>query len=441
MVVRAVDWPRDPAAVARSLSDAPGWYWLDGAASEPDGTHGLSYLGTADTVRVADAAQPHGFLSAVRTTQRTAPDADNGWVLALSYEYGVTLMGEHAASDETDSAELAFAMRSDAVLVLDHATQLAHLRGETEADLDRWMRDHGSALHRTLPRQKRVNEQSRSPHLAWRRSAAQYQADVRACQAAIAEGDAYVLCLTDTAECEADGVDPLHLYLALRDSGGGIRGGVLSLNGHSLVSVSPERFLSVRGTHIATHPIKGTRPRGDSTAQDAILAEALASDPKERAENLMIVDLMRNDLNQVCEPGTVHTEGFLRVESHPRVHQLVSTVSGTLRAECDALDALVACFPGGSMTGAPKRSAVRLLADLETGPRGLYSGCFGWYGDSGDAELAMSIRCVELRNTPDGAQHAWIGAGGGVTSDSDPEAEHAEKELKAAALIEALRQS
>uniref|UniRef100_UPI003A85DEEF anthranilate synthase component I family protein n=1 Tax=Leucobacter sp. BZR 635 TaxID=3378705 RepID=UPI003A85DEEF len=252
--------------------------------------------------------------------------------------------------------------------------------------------------------------------------------------------DAYVLCLTDTVERETE-LSPLELYERLR--GGAVRGGVISIPGRALVSASPERFLSVRDGTVSTHPIKGTRPRGQSPEQDSALAAELAADPKERAENLMIVDLMRNDLARVCEVGSVRVERFLAVETHPRVHQLVSTVAGELRADLDVCDAIAACFPGGSMTGAPKRSAVEILAGLEAGPRGLYSGCFGWIDDSGDAELAMTIRGIELRREPsdggawgDGATaRAFVGAGGGITIDSDPVAERRERDLKAAAML------
>lgn len=203
------------------------------------------------------------------------------------------------------------------------------------------------------------------------------------------------------------------------------------------MSASPERFLSVRARRIVTHPIKGTRPRGATPEADTALAAQLANDPKERAENLMIVDLMRNDLSRVCELGSVGVEGFLRVETHPHVHQLVSTVGGRLRADRDIFDAVEACFPGGSMTGAPKRRAVEILRALEGAPRGLYSGCFGWVDDGGDAELAMTIRSVELRGGA-GTSVALVGAGGGITADSDPQRETAEKHLKAAPILAAL---
>ncbi len=184
---------------------------------------------------------------------------------------------------------------------------------------------------------------------------------------------------------------------------------------------------------VRTRPIKGTRPRGGDSAEDAALARELAESVKERAENVMIVDLMRNDLQRVCAPGTVSAERLLEVESYSAVHQLVSTVAGRLRPGTTWARLLAATFPAGSMTGAPKLSAMRILHGLEAGPRGLYSGCFGWVGDDGRADLAMTIRSIVLH--PGGA---YVGAGGGITWLSDPDAEVAEVGVKARGPLGAL---
>lgn len=438
MAVREIEWPRDVSALAHSLSRAEAWFWLDGEATDPEGGRGRSYLGAGGGFREAVRGHEREFLRELREKSGYSTEDICGWVVALSYEFGVALMGERAAQDDVATA---FALRAETVLVLDHARGTAELHGQHERDIEAWLAQHGRALTHPSPRVKSQQQQQidgLGPQPKWRQSDSEYLARVAECKAAIREGEAYVLCLTDTAEVAADGADPLRLYLSLREADSAARGAVIVAGDRALVSMSPERFLSVRGKRIATHPIKGTRPRGESPGQDAGLAAELRNDPKERAENLMIVDLMRNDLSRVCEPGSVRTEGFLRVESHPRVHQLVSTVTGSLAPGSDVFDAIESCFPGGSMTGAPKRRAVQLLAELERGPRGLYSGCFGWIADSGNAELAMTIRSVELRGVGTRGARGRVGAGGGVTIDSDPAAELAEKHLKAGPLLTVL---
>lgn len=470
------EWAGDAPSAARAL-EASGqpWCWLDGEGGTP-GEPRVSYLGIASEVRVAERGREREFLGRLRAAGAAAAAAAaaaageaaagaalrdpvhprfrfrGGWVLALGYEFGVGLLGLEPAPD---TAPPGFALRLDAVLAIDHgAGGPGVLVGDAPA-VQRLSRILGPAPARRAapapdgPTPASAPQQSRQRPRpgegdGWRRSDREYAAEVEACRAAIRDGEAYVLCLTDTAELQ-HGADALAVYQRLRAGGIAARGGVIAIADRALVSASPERFLSVHGSRVATHPIKGTRPRGDAPAEDAAFAAQLANDPKERAENLMIVDLMRNDLSRICAPGSLAVEGFLRVESHPHVHQLVSTVSGALTDSADAFDAIEACFPGGSMTGAPKRRAVEILASLEAGPRGLYSGCFGWIDRGGDAELAMTIRSVELRGgggTAAGVRggRARVGAGGGITVDSHAAGEVAEKHLKAAPLIAALQE-
>lgn len=274
------------------------------------------------------------------------------------------------------------------------------------------------------------------PVVTWRDTDEHYAELVRRCQAAIRDGEAYQLCLTTQATLEtADGSahDALELYGRLRRSSPAHHGALLRIGGTTLLSASPETFLRVADGVVQTRPIKGTRPRDADPARDAELARELAADDKERAENLMIVDLMRNDLTRVCALGTVTVTGLLEVESYAHVHQLVSTIEGTLRPGLDALDAVAAALPAGSMTGAPKRRAIELLAEWEAGSRGIYSGAFGYLGVDGSADLAMVIRSIVIEGS-----RASIGAGGGVTALSVPAAEVAEMRLKAAALLRAL---
>ncbi len=270
----------------------------------------------------------------------------------------------------------------------------------------------------------------------WRDDAERYLANVRACQAAIREGEAYQLCLTSEVRV-AGSFDARAVFDAVRATGATHHGGLVRIGGIALVSASPERFLEVDDDGLVqTSPIKGTRPRHPDPAEDARLAGELLASEKERAENLMIVDLMRNDLSRVCETGSVAVTRLHVVEPYPRVHQLVSTIQGRLRPAHTAVDALAACFPAGSMTGAPKLRAIRILDELERRPRGPYAGAFGYLAADGSADLAMTIRTIVIDS--DGAT---VGAGGGITALSIPEEELAEARLKAAALLDALAAS
>ena len=184
---------------------------------------------------------------------------------------------------------------------------------------------------------------------------------------------------------------------------------------------------------ISTKPIKGTRPRGLDPKQDEAIANGLQMDAKERAENLMIVDLMRNDIGKVSQVGSVAVPKLFDIESYATVHQLVSTVTGRLAEGETAWSAVQAAFPGGSMTGAPKIRAMELIRDFESGPRGVYSGCIGYLAGDGSAEFAMVIRSIAFDSGI-----ATIGVGGGITIDSDPQTELEETKLKAKVLLAAL---
>jgi anthranilate/para-aminobenzoate synthase component I len=184
---------------------------------------------------------------------------------------------------------------------------------------------------------------------------------------------------------------------------------------------------------VLSSPIKGTRSRSEDAKKDAELMNQLGSDPKERAENLMIVDLIRNDMSIACDPESIEVENLLAIRSYSTVHQLVSDVSGQLSEGKSSLDALRALFPGGSMTGAPKIKAMELIGALESEDRQGYSGAIGWISQSGDMELAMVIRTAIFEK-----DSVSIGIGGGITSDSESNAEHEEIQLKATALVGAL---
>ncbi len=251
-------------------------------------------------------------------------------------------------------------------------------------------------------------------------------------------GNSYEVNLTYREAVSAP-VDPVTTYLRLRAANPAPYAGYLQHQGVHLLSSSPERFATVdRDRWLETKPIKGTTPRGSTAADDEELRRSLATDPKFRAENLMIVDLLRNDLSMVCAPGTVTVPTLMEVESYASVHQLVSTVRGHLRDDVGTVHALRALFPAGSMTGAPKLRTMAIIDDVECSPRGVYSGAFGWVGADGRADLGVVIRSLVARRDGDRWRYV-LGTGGGITVRSDVHEEYAETRWKAERLLSAVR--
>lgn len=249
----------------------------------------------------------------------------------------------------------------------------------------------------------------------------------------IARGDAFEICLTATLDATF-AHDAWELFRELRRVNPAPFAAWLDLPEGAIASSSPERFVRLGADRVAeSRPIKGTRPRGRTAHDDERIARELAASPKDRAENAMIVDLVRNDLGKVCRYGTVEVPELYAVERHPTVHQLVSTVRGELADGRDAIDLLSACFPPGSMTGAPKIEAMTILEALEPVERGVYSGALGFIDSAGTMDASVVIRSAVVA-----AGSVSVGVGGAVVADSDPAAEHAEGLLKAKAVAEAI---
>jgi anthranilate/para-aminobenzoate synthase component I len=219
------------------------------------------------------------------------------------------------------------------------------------------------------------------------------------------------------------------LYETLRDASPAPMAAWLSLDGREVLCSSPETFLKISGRGIETRPIKGTRPRFADPDEDLRSAYELQTSTKEIAELVMITDLLRNDLGQVCEFGSVQVSEMLRLESLAQVHHLVSTINGTLRREIDAIEALAACSPGGSITGAPKKRAMEIIRELEQAPRGIYCGAIGWLGYHGESSFNIAIRTL-IR---EGGQLVYQ-VGAGIVADSDPAGEYEETLHKAAGI-------
>ena len=419
----------DPAVAYRAIcGDSDSAFWLD---SGQGATTGTSYIGIASETRTEfDRPVLDWLRDSLASEQVDSSDAPPGFTLGWVGWLGYELRGETMAMPVTRPSRYPDAawLRIERALVFDHSTGLVTVMALDDAEA--WRTEVLDALARDAPPPV---AQAAVGDVTWAHQDDEYLEMIAQCQQAIVEGDAYLLCLT--TEVRVGGSpDPVATYLALRESSPTHHGALLRAGGVSLLSASPEQFLTVSTAGImTTSPMKGTRPRGSTEAGDWLLRHELEDSVKERAENVMIVDLMRNDIGRVSKPGTVGVVGLLDVESYAQVHQLVSTVRGELADGLTGVDAIAACFPAGSMTGAPKLSATTILDRLERRPRGIYSGAFGYVGFDGAVDLAMVIRSIIIDQ--DGAT---IGTGGGITALSVPEEELAETKLKAAALLAAL---
>lgn len=254
-------------------------------------------------------------------------------------------------------------------------------------------------------------------------------AGVRRVQQWIGAGDIYQVNLSQAFQAMVSGGSLFGLYEALREVSPAPMAAWLSLAGHEVLSSSPEAFLKVSGRAVETRPIKGTRPRFADADEDRRSAVELQTSAKEMAELVMITDLLRNDLGQVCEFGSVAVAQMLQLESLAQVHHLVSTVTGRLRPGVGEVAALAACFPGGSITGAPKLRAMEIIRDLEGSPRGIYCGALGWLGFNGESSLNLAIRTLVRRG-----DRLTYQVGAGIVADSDPDQEYEETLHKAAGI-------
>ena len=323
-------------------------------------------------------------------------------------------------------------------LVVTQLMAISHDTGEVVAyslgpkdELTEWADSIDQALEASAPLPLR--SLTTLGTVSWRDSEERYLEMIRRAQDFIAQGDAYQLCVTTSLTLQGE-VDPVELHRVMRDSNPTHHQALIRSADVTIVSASPETFVSLsKEGVVSTRPIKGTRPRGSTPTEDQALAHELLQSDKERAENLMIVDLMRNDLSRVCETGTVRVPELLVVESYATVHQLVSTITGQVREGLDVVDLLEATFPAGSMTGAPKKRAVEILQQLEGHPRGLYSGAYGVWRADGSAEFAMTIRTAVV-----GSESLTVGVGGGITALSEPSEEIREVGIKAKAFLRAL---
>lgn len=430
---RAFDKPLAPEAVFDALYRSLDAFWLDG---EGDARARYTYMGELGapidvaTLRERASRPRHlvqrgdGFESVFR----------GGWLCALAYE----AMRERVIA-ATDSESIV--RRVDRWIGWDHQSErvgffaLVHDSREAQA-AEFWF---GETTERLLSLRKkndrelshRSSPQQREdlPEVTFSCSDETYRQRVEQAKESLFAGESYELCLTAKASFAIED-DPLDYYLRLRRLNPAPYAAFVRAGARAIASVSPELFLHVDESGVCrARPIKGTQARSSNTTEDQALAAELRM-PRFVAENLMIVDLLRNDLGKVCTLGSVQVPRLMEVESHPNVHQLVSTIEGTLREGLTVFDAIAATFPGGSMTGAPKVRSMQILEQLEDGPRGLYAGALGYVGSDGTAMLSIVIRTAVFDE-----KRATAGSGGAIVMASDPEEELQEAKTKIMPLL------
>jgi para-aminobenzoate synthetase len=465
--VASIDGAVDAEAAFTELSaDRPYAFWLDSSRCEP-GPARFSFLGDdagplaevltyrtgTRAVEVRRGGRAHtepGTIFEVldrRLARRRLPDTGlpfdfaAGYVGYFGYEAKADCGGSNAHVAETPDAVWLFA---DRLVAIDHREQRTYVLavspgGPAQEAARAWI-DRTAARLRGLATETSTVEFPDPPGgrasdgVPLSRSQEQYLADIGTCAAELRRGESYEICLTNLVRL-APVDDPLAYYRVLRRINPAPYGAYLRLAGVTVLSSSPERFLRIdRDGTVESRPVKGTTPRGGDPHRDEELRRSLVTSAKTRAEHLMIVDLLRSDLGRVCETGSVEVPLFMVTETYATVHQLVSAIRGRLRPSVSPVRCVQACFPGGSMTGAPKLRTMEIIDRLEREARGVYSGTLGYFGLGGGCDLSIVIRTAVATATG-----VTIGTGGAIVLDSDPRQEFAETMLKAEALLRAHR--
>ncbi|MFN6475174.1 aminodeoxychorismate synthase component I [Nostoc sp. DedQUE07] len=452
--------PNTEQIFVQLFGDAPNAFWLDSSRVEL-GLSRFSFMGDGSginslLVRYHTQTQELIIAQSDTVTHRTESifeylkreincrfcqsdelpfDFNCGFVGYFGYE-----LKAECGSSLVHSSPLpdAIFLLADRMIAIDHQEQCVYLlqlikKGQTE-QVETWFDTIQQQLETLDPLFSLVPQETYQPvKFRLSRTYQNYIQDIQQCLDEIHEGETYQVCLTNQLHTDAT-PDPLTFYRTLRKINPAPYSAFLRFGEIAIACSSPERFLRIdRQGWVETKPIKGTLPRGETPEADFVLREKLRNSEKDRAENLMIVDLLRNDLGRVCEVGSIHVPKLMDVETYSTVHQLVTTIRGRLRSDLQAVDCVQAAFPGGSMTGAPKIRTMQIIDRLEQEARGIYSGAIGFLGLNGSADLNIVIRTAVL--TP---SQTSIGIGGGIIALSEPEMEFQETLLKAKALIDAL---
>lgn len=376
---------------------------------------------------------------AVRTPDGYECGFGLGWLGYLGYELKRETGGATAPTSDPDLPDAALIFAGRAVVV-DHAEGAAFLLtltdGRPDPERDAWLARARAAI--AGPGPVPPSPPLAVPRFASRDAREDYLVKIARAQTEIADGNTYEVCLTTSLSARVERVDPLETYLRLRSASPAPFAHFLRFPGFAVASTSPERFLKITSDGLMrAEPIKGTRGRSADAAADAALLEDLRTSGKDRAENIMIVDLLRNDLSHHAVPGSVTVSRLCDIETYATVHQMVSTIDAKLRPGSARAGVVGSAFPAGSMTGAPKISTMAILDRLEQAPRGPYSGAAGYFSLTGATDLAVVIRTLVLHDDDDGTL-LTLGVGGAITADSEPAEEWDEVRTKARGVLAAL---
>ncbi len=440
--VHPLPYRANPAEYFAAIRHAPGAVLLDsGRPSAERGRYDLLSAWPLEQLAVLPNESGNGFLQRLRSSlgqlgQAILPEPYElpfigGLIGYLSYDFGRHL--ETLPNQARDDLQLPDARLGlyNWALISDHLTSTSQLVFHPSlADTERQrLIELFNQPGQSIPGPFKLNGEMR-PDL----SPGDYQHAFVRIQHYIQAGDCYQVNFAQRFRAQCQG-DPWTAYCALRAACPTPFSGYQSLpEGGAVLSLSPERFVKVSERHVETRPIKGTRPRGKDAAEDAANAAELLASAKDRAENLMIVDLLRNDLGRTCRIGSVRVPELFSLESYPNVHHLVSSVTGELADDKDALDLIAGSFPGGSITGAPKIRAMQIIDELEPTRRGLYCGSLLYLDVRGEMDSSIAIRSLLVK---DGQVCCW--GGGGIVADSDWQAEYQESITKVKVLLETLQ--
>ena len=456
MVTKTFDFLHDVFELFLLFKEEPHLFFLDSSlTASTNGRYSMIGFDPFDLATGDSLESYQKFKDRFKSFSNYDKDSDlpfsNGAVGYLSYDLGMLLQGIPLKKERDETLPLFYFGLYDVILVVDHLEQKLHvvssglpeqspeLRKKRAAERLKKVEDALGRLDASGYPYKResLKETFKTPHFQSNVTKEEYIDAVKRALDHIHQGDIYEINLSHQITVQERGeilkLKPWEIYACLRELSPSHFSAFFNTGTHQILSTSPERFLCLKNKTAQIRPMKGTRPRGRTPEEDSVLRQELLHSSKEIAELLMVTDLERNDLGRVCEFTSIRVKEMRTIEEYKTVFQATSTVEGTLQSQKDSFDLLEACFPGGSVTGCPKISAMNIIAGIEKGRRGIYTGAFGYIDFSGDLDFNILIRTLVLNE-----KKISFHVGGGIVSDSDPLMEYDETWLKAKALMECL---